>query len=72
MSRQKALNATIKSLSLKKGDILVIQRDYATSTPQWLAALKDAGKIAGISFSVPIVLVDDIDSIAVVRMGQNG
>ena len=72
MSRQKALNATIKSLSLKKGDILVIQRDYATSTPQWRAALQDAGKIAGISFSVPIVLVDDIDSIAVVRMGQNG
>lgn len=61
----------IKSLSLRKGDILVVEKSF-TSPSTWMEALQNAGKTAGIDFNVPIVYVDDISKIAVVRMGQNG
>lgn len=64
------LATEIKKLSLHKGDILVIERGFGSAL--WQEALRDAGRTAGIDFDVPVVYVDDIDKIAVVRMGQNG
>ncbi len=58
----------VKKLSLQKGDILVIQRGFATAT-DWNKILSDAAKEAGIDFSVPVVFVDNIEEIAIVRMG---
>lgn len=60
----------IKKLSLRKGDILVVERSF-NSPSTWMDAMRDAGKEAGINFNVPIVYVDSIDGIAVVRMGEN-
>jgi hypothetical protein len=61
----------IKKLKLEKGDILVVQRSYCTGTPYWMEALRDAGREAGVNFNVPIVFVDDINEVAVIRMGEN-
>ncbi len=61
----------IKKLSLQRGDILVIQKGFNTM-PNWNKILSEAAKEAGINFSVPVVLVESIDEIAVVRMGQSG
>lgn len=59
----------VRKLSLKKGDILVIQRNYCTNANwvEMLADLTESGRAAGIDFNVPIVLVDNIDDIAVLR-----
>jgi hypothetical protein len=65
----KSFNAKVKSLSLQKGDILVIQRSFNTPN-NWEKLLSDAGRVAGINFNVPVVFVDDIDEIAVVRLGN--
>lgn len=61
------IDTEIKKLSLKKGDILVIQRTnrYADD---WVRILTDAGREAGIDFSVPFVFVDDINNLAVIRL----
>lgn len=64
------LGTEIKKLSLRRGDILVIQRSF--NSIDWMKLLQDAGKEAGIDFNVPIVYVDNIDELAIVRMGQNG
>ena len=58
----------IKTLRLKAGDILVIERDFMTDE-RWVKALSDAGKAAGIKCSVPIIFVDDINSLRVLRNG---
>lgn len=56
----------VRKLSLKKGDILVIQRNYCTNA-NWESMLAESGRAAGIDFNVPIVFVDNIDDIAVLR-----
>lgn len=56
----------VRKLSLKKGDILVIQRNYCTNA-NWVSMLAESGRAAGIDFNVPIVFVDNIDDIAVLR-----
>lgn len=59
-----------KALSLRKGDILVIQRGF-NAPPDWSSILQQAGKEAGIDFTVPVIFVDSLDEIGVVRMGEN-
>lgn len=58
----------VKKLSLQKGDILVIERTFNTPA-DWSKTLHNAAKTAGIDFEVPVIFVDSIDEIAVVRMG---
>lgn len=60
----------IKKLSLKKGDILVVQKGF-NAQPNWEKTLQEVAKTAGVDFSVPVIFVDSIDEIAVVRLGQN-
>jgi hypothetical protein len=66
------LETQIRKLSLQKGDILVIQKSLNFNSNYWLESVIEAGKAAGIDFSVPIVFVDNIDEIAVIKLGQNG
>ena len=61
----KKLANQIKVLRLRKGDILVVEKGFNTAPEQWLAA----AKTAGIEFNVPIVFVDEIKKIKVVRNG---
>ncbi len=65
------LKTQIRKLSLQKGDILVIEKSF-TANERWMEAVREAGKTASIDFNVPIVFVDSINGIAIVRMGQNG
>lgn len=62
----KILDTEVKKLSLKKGDILVIERSF--NYTDWNQALTEAGRAAGIDFSVPYVFVDDINNLAVIRL----
>lgn len=59
------MKVEIKKLSLKRGDIVVVERSFNSNT--LAEALQTAGRDAGIDFSVPIVFVDDIDSLKVIR-----
>ena len=59
------LSDHIKSLSLKKGDILVVSRRYAGLTMIWIDQFQKAGKVAGIDFEVPIIFVDELSDIEV-------
>lgn len=61
------IDTEIKKLSLKKGDILVIQKSFNTYT-DWIKILTDAARVAGIDFNVPFVFVDDINDLAVIRL----
>lgn len=63
----KIAGTEIKKLSLKKGDILVIQRGFNTPA-DWSEILTEAGRAAGIDFSVPYVFVDSIKDLAVIRL----
>ena len=62
----KNINTEVKKLSLKKGDILVIQRSF--NHTDWQSMLQHAGKEAGIDFNVPYVFVDNIKDLAVIRL----
>lgn len=68
MENNQEVTLQIKSLRLQRGDILVAERDFSSST-YLVDALRIAGKEAGIDFEVPIVFVDNIDGIAVVKLG---
>jgi len=59
------LSDHIKSLSLKKGDMLVVTRRYAGRIFTWQDHLQKAAKIAGIDFDVPIIFVDELSDIQV-------
>jgi len=59
------LSDHIKSLSLKKGDMLVVTRQYAGRIFTWEDHLQKAAKIAGIDFEVPIIFVDELSDIEV-------
>jgi len=65
------LSDHIKSLSLKKGDILVVTRKYSGATLTWMEHISQAGRLAGIDFEVPILVVDDLDDIQI-RRETNG
>ncbi len=60
----------VKKLSLQKGDILVVERGF-NEPIKWSELLKTAGKESGVTFKVPVVFVDSIEGIAVIRMGKN-
>ena len=60
------IDTEVKKLSLKKGDILVIQRTF--NYVDWSRVLQDAARVAGIDFSVPYVFVDDINDLSVIRL----
>ena len=53
-------------LSLKKGDMLVIEKGFGHIN--WQQVFSDAARIANIDFDVPIVFVDDIEGIKVLRL----
>jgi hypothetical protein len=59
------LETQIRKLSLQKGDILIVEKGYTNS--DWVRLLQEAGKAAGVDFNVPIVFVDDVDCLRVVR-----
>lgn len=60
------IDTEIKKLSLKKGDILVIKRTYSHN--DWITILSQAAKVAGITFGVPFVFVDDMDDLSIIRL----
>jgi hypothetical protein len=55
----------VKKLTLQRGDILVVQKGFVEV--DWPKALAFAAKEAGIDFSVPVIFVDNINDLAVVR-----
>jgi hypothetical protein len=59
------MKVDIRRLRLRKGDILVIERQMGYVA--WPEILANAAKEAGIDFSVPVVFVDNVDSFAIVR-----
>jgi len=54
-------------LRLQRGDILVVKRTYGIV--DWVDILRKAGQRAGVDFDVPVVFVDDLDDLEVVRRG---
>lgn len=60
------METEIRKLSLKKGDILIVERSFVDAH-QWMKALSSAAKTAGVDFEIPVLFVDDIDSIKIIR-----
>ncbi len=56
----------VRKLSLKRGDILVVQRGF-DGTDSLFTALATAAKESGIDFDVPVLFVENIREIAIFR-----
>lgn len=69
--KKKNLDAiAITKLDLKPGDILLVERSFELGD-NIIQRFNDAAKLVGMGFDVPIIFVNKIDGIAILR-GSNG